>query len=62
MRKDVLVHNVVMNISDEFHKRLQKKTGWGKNQVFEEFKSSVINVLSKIVDEQAEKDDNKLFG
>jgi len=39
MRKDVLVHNVVMDISDEFQKRLQKKTGWGKNQVFEEFKS-----------------------
>lgn len=34
----------IHKLKEIFHQKLQRKTGWGKDEVFEEFKDSILAV------------------
>lgn len=52
---------VLRDISKLFEERLQRKTGWGRNELFAEFKECVIECLANELDElePLEKDEPK---
>ncbi len=43
--------NVLKAIGNVFERKLEKKSGWGKNEVFLIYKESVIEVLADNLDE-----------
>lgn len=42
----------VVELREEFRKNLERKTGWGKNEVLREFDVSCIMVLSGEVEKE----------
>lgn len=45
------IKETITAIDSAFQDRLQRKTGWGKNEVLEEFRLSVIDVLADKLNE-----------
>lgn len=42
--------SIVINIlKDAFYKRLEKKTGWGRNEIKKEFEQAEIETLSEML-------------
>ena len=37
--------DIIQKITENFTKRLQAKTGWGKNEVLQQYKEAVSEVL-----------------
>lgn len=44
---------LVDKLTDAFYRRLQAKTGWGRNEVFREFQAAVAEALAALLDDRA---------
>jgi len=44
------VRTFIKLLKENFHARLQQKTGWGKNEVWEEFLAAIAVALVDMID------------
>ena len=49
------IAEILENIENSFHEKLETKTGWGKNEIKDVYKSAVIGVLAEIAEKVAVK-------
>lgn len=39
-------------LREEFTERVNRKTGWGKNEILQEFEQAISNTIARLLDEQ----------
>lgn len=48
--KPITAEEFIKLLSEEFEKRLQAKTSWGRNDLLLEFEKAKVSTLSRLVD------------
>lgn len=56
----MLVTRFSQMLQEEFYKRLERKTEWGKEEIKREYELSKVKVVTELLDESVKEDEKNL--